>query len=158
MRDRIDELIKYLDISPTQFAQKVGIQRSTLQHILNGRNEPSLNVVKSIHSALPSVNLDWLLTGNGQIFTTESSADMSTDESYPLFKGLENTVFPSDVRSPAEYSIPDKAEKPKKQNKLADNKKVINTVTTTEKSEGLRIKEVIVFFEDGTYQKISRLH
>ena len=51
--------MELLGMSPTQFAQTVGIQRSTLQHILNGRNDPSLNVVKSIHAALPDVDLVW---------------------------------------------------------------------------------------------------
>ena len=38
MKERLIELMELLNLSPTQFANAIGVQRTTLQHILSGRN------------------------------------------------------------------------------------------------------------------------
>ena len=155
MRDRIDALIGLLDMSPTQFAQTVGIQRSTLQHILNGRNEPSLNVVKSIHAALPDVDLDWLLTGNGKPLKSEPAKGPVDD--YPLFRDAENPEFPTEIRNNPVFSNHEPVEKPSKQRKKADNKSVSKDNQDVSQVQQMRVKEILVFYEDGTYQKFSSI-
>lgn len=153
MRERIDELMELLGMSPTQFAQTVGIQRSTLQHILNGRNDPSLNVVKSIHAALPDVDLDWLLTGNGKPLKSEPAKGMADD--YPLFRDAENPEFPADVRNNHVFSSHEPVEKPSKSSKKVENKSVNKEKSDVAKVQPVRVKEILVFYEDGTYQKFS---
>ena len=153
MRERIDELMVLLGMSPTQFAQTIGIQRSTLQHILGGRNEPSLNVFKSIHAALPDVDLDWLLTGNGKPFNSEPAKGMSDD--YPLFKDVENTEFPNVPRNNPEFSSHEAVDRPVKTRKRTENKSVDKENTAAAQVQPLRVKEILVFYEDGTYQKFS---
>lgn len=153
MRDRIDNLMEMLGMSATQFAQTVGIQRSTLQHILNGRNEPSLNVVKSIHDALPDVNLEWLLYGNGNPFKSNNK-DVNDDD-YPLFRNVENSVFRTDAGAEAEFSSHEASGKPPKTRKKAENKTVNNEITLQKDEQPMRVKEIVVFYEDGTYQKFS---
>ena len=44
-KERLVELMELLKMTPTQFAASIGVQRATLQHILSGRNEPSLKIV-----------------------------------------------------------------------------------------------------------------
>ena len=63
MKERLEELLQLLNLTPTQFANEIGVQRTTLQHVLSGRNEPSLNIIKAIHAKYPDVELDWLLDG-----------------------------------------------------------------------------------------------
>ena len=55
------------EMTAAQFAEKIGLSPSSLSHILNGRNNPSLDVVMKIHKACNYVNLPWLIYGEGEM-------------------------------------------------------------------------------------------
>lgn len=63
IQDRIEIIMKANQMSPSQFADKIGIQRSNLSHVLKGRNKPSLDFLDKIITAFPKVNASWLITG-----------------------------------------------------------------------------------------------
>jgi len=52
-------------LSVSAFADEIGVQRSSISHLLNGRNRPSLDFVMKLIAAYPEVNLYWLLKGEG---------------------------------------------------------------------------------------------
>ncbi len=62
---RIQILLKHYELGVSAFADKIGIQRSTMSHILSGRNRPSLDFVMKVIHAFPEVDLYWLLNGKG---------------------------------------------------------------------------------------------
>jgi len=45
-KDKIEKIMQAENLNSAQFATEIGIQGSTLSHILNGRNKPSLDVLK----------------------------------------------------------------------------------------------------------------
>ena len=53
----------YYNESASSFAEKIGVQRSSISHILSGRNKPSLDFVLKVLSSFPEVELYWLLKG-----------------------------------------------------------------------------------------------
>lgn len=63
--NRIKLLIDYYEFSASSFADKIGVQRSSISHILSGRNKPSLDFVLKITSNFKDVDIEWLLNGNG---------------------------------------------------------------------------------------------
>jgi transcriptional regulator with XRE-family HTH domain len=71
---RIKLLPDHLGLSPSAFADKIGVQRSGISHILSGRNRPSLDLIMKIIAAFPEVDVYWILSGKGS---------MITDEKYP---------------------------------------------------------------------------
>lgn len=62
---RLQEVMDLHGESASSFAEKIGVQRSSISHILSGRNKPSLDFVLKILSAFPDVELYWLLNGKG---------------------------------------------------------------------------------------------
>jgi transcriptional regulator with XRE-family HTH domain len=62
---RLTILMDYYMISAAQMAEKIDVQRSSISHILSGRNKPSLDFVLKILNAFPEVELYWLLNGVG---------------------------------------------------------------------------------------------
>ena len=64
---RLQQLIDYLNISPIQLADKMGVQRSTFSHLLSGRNKPGFEFLVRLHACYPEVNLNWLISGYGDI-------------------------------------------------------------------------------------------
>ncbi|WP_422859822.1 helix-turn-helix transcriptional regulator [Flagellimonas sp. S174] len=64
--NRIKILLEHYELGVSAFADKIGIQRSSMSHILNGRNRPSLDFVMKLVKTFPEVNLYWLLNGKGE--------------------------------------------------------------------------------------------
>lgn len=62
---RLQEVIDFYGESASSFSEKIGVQRSSISHILSGRNKPSLDFVLKILSTYPEVELYWLLNGKG---------------------------------------------------------------------------------------------
>ncbi|PXX29815.1 helix-turn-helix protein [Arenibacter sp. ARW7G5Y1] len=62
---RIDQILKFYDLSASAFADTIGVQRSSISHLLAGRNKPSLEFVLKVVSSFPDVDLYWLLFGKG---------------------------------------------------------------------------------------------
>ncbi|MGZ0017135.1 helix-turn-helix domain-containing protein [Yeosuana sp. AK3] len=62
---RIQEVIAFYGESASSFAEKIGVPRSSISHILSGRNKPSLEFVLKILSTYPDIELYWLLNGKG---------------------------------------------------------------------------------------------
>jgi transcriptional regulator with XRE-family HTH domain len=63
--NRLKQLMDYHQFSASSFAEKVGVQRSSISHILSGRNKPSLDFILKINSVFEDLDLDWLLNGYG---------------------------------------------------------------------------------------------
>lgn len=63
MVERIRILLESRQLTPTQFADLIGVARPIISHILSGRNKPSLEVVQRILAAMPDLSMAWLLNG-----------------------------------------------------------------------------------------------
>jgi transcriptional regulator with XRE-family HTH domain len=72
MIERIQMIMKSRNISAAQFADEIGVQRSSVSHILTGRNNPSLDIVLKILQRFPEINSDWILTGNGAMLKSKN--------------------------------------------------------------------------------------
>ncbi len=66
MLDRLKTLMEYYQLTPSAFADSLGIPRSSISHLLSGRNKPSLDFVLKLIQEYPEVNLYWLLIGKGE--------------------------------------------------------------------------------------------
>ncbi len=73
MVERIRLLLETRQLTPTQFADAIGIARPIVSHILSGRNKPSLEVVQRILAAMPDLSMPWLLNGTGPMQTPDSA-------------------------------------------------------------------------------------
>jgi transcriptional regulator with XRE-family HTH domain len=79
---RLQNVIDYYGETASSFAEKIGVQRSSISHILSGRNKPSLDFVLKVLSSFPEVELYWLMNGKGNFpsamkdTTTNKSSDV----------------------------------------------------------------------------------
>lgn len=72
MVERIREILTGRQLTPTQFADSIGVARPIVSHILSGRNKPSLEVVQKIITAFPDLSIPWLLSGTGAMLAAAS--------------------------------------------------------------------------------------
>ena len=62
--DRIKMVIQMNNLTPSSFADQIGVQRSSVSHILSGRNKPSLDFIQKTLATFPKVSSEWLVKGN----------------------------------------------------------------------------------------------
>lgn len=62
---RLEHILDYYSMNAATFADRISVQRSSMSHLLSGRNKPSLDFVLKIVKEFPEVNLYWLLIGKG---------------------------------------------------------------------------------------------
>lgn len=105
MIKRIEALMKVKNLTASQFADAIGIQRSGISHILAGRNNPSLDFVLKVLNVFPEVSPAWLLQGKGEMYANLSvqKNNVSTSQQ-ELFSPINaaNAISGSNVRPPLE--------------------------------------------------------
>lgn len=72
---RLEKILQYYGFSAAAFADKIGVQRSSISHLLSGRNKPSLEFVLKVVQSFPEVNLYWLLNGKGSFPSSTSVSE-----------------------------------------------------------------------------------
>ena len=81
MKERLKLFLAENELSAKQFSDEIGVQASSISHILTGRNKPSVELLQKILRQYPDFNIYWLLTGG------------KSDHS---FKEMEKSELPSD--------------------------------------------------------------
>ena len=69
-RERIDKLMKTLNLSARQFAAEIHVQPGTISNMMSGRNNPSYEVIKRIMERYPTLNPEWLISDRGDMWRT----------------------------------------------------------------------------------------
>ena len=114
------------------FAESIGVAQATISHILGPRND---------------INLEWLLTGQGEMSNTPSDSDSSIESGfdYPLF--AENSVNPSKETGPAENRKEIALETP-----VNATKEIVKQEIIYKERPPRKITEIRIFFDDNTYE------
>lgn len=68
MVDRIQKIIQQKKLTSSGFADMIGVPRSTISHLLSGRNNPSLEFIQKMLDAFPEIATDWLIRGKGPMY------------------------------------------------------------------------------------------
>lgn len=149
IKDRFKLIMDRERLTAGAFAESIGVAQATISHILGPRNKyPSTDVILRLHQRYKDVNLEWLLTGDGEM---SKNADMPTSSfvqeekiDYPL---AENVVNPSSSSTRSEY---------RKEIALETEKKAPNTIVKQEiiykERPPKKITEIRIFFDDNTYE------
>ena len=133
---RLEHLLDYYDMSASVFADKLGVQRSGLSHLLSGRNKPSLDFVLKIIDNFPEVDLYWLLNGKGS-FPKNSEEEQKPIPPTTLQKNEETGNDLGDLFSVNE-----------EKNISEENTGQINTQIQSPST----IDKIVIFYKDGTFK------
>ncbi len=148
MIDRIRELLENEQLSPSQFADEINLQRSSLSHVLSGRNKPSLDFVMKIKHRYSKVNLEWLIFGKGSMFSNQNNEVIGRVEK-PIEeqKITENAQLLNFDSGISNETIEEKTIKTEKSNPESGQFSV--------KSESSKTSRVIILYENGTFEEYT---
>ena len=151
-RERLEFLMRCYNLTPSLFADRVGIQRASVSHILSGRNKISLDIVVKINKAFPEASFDWLINGTGDAPKAVNVAKEEHEE-LPM-------LFDTPVAEPIEE--PKKPYQPQ-QKSVVPQKTVVQQPKQPRRATNVRniqpasdkyIKEIRIFYSDGTYETL----
>jgi transcriptional regulator with XRE-family HTH domain len=135
---RIQNIIEYYGLTASSFAEKIGVQRSSISHILSGRNNPSLDFTLKIIDAFPEVSLNWLLLNQGDfppIVKNVAPEEIKKVENTDLFSELEQKSPEDEIKTNTE--------------KVKEAPPSFQSPVSTKTS----IVRVIIFFKDGSFEE-----
>lgn len=82
VKERFIKLLEAANYTQTDFATKAGYSRDALTNFINGRTKlPKVDFFQAAKKAFPTLNLNWLITGQGDIW--EGSAPEGMEELAP---------------------------------------------------------------------------
>ena len=109
MKDRIREIIEYLEISQAEFAAAIGVQRANVTHFVTGRNKPKLDIVQKILVKYPMINAEWLIIGSGEMLKENSKNN----------KSKQQNLFTNSIQNENEKNV-------NKQNESLQSNEIVN--------------------------------
>ena len=158
-RERIEFIINGYGLSPSQFAERTGIPRASVSHILGGRNKPSLEILQKVAAAFPDVDLQWLMLGLGDkpslhAAVLPAEAVAASDTLFPADSAVVVNAERRDVAARA--TVPNTVREASRQVRSTPKEVAVERIRKVRQAQPeenvRRIKEVRVFYSDGTYE------
>lgn len=148
IKDRIKMIMEREKVPPRVFAETIGVQQSTLSHILNDRNKPSLEVVMKVHQKYNYVNLEWLLYGKGEMMASAEELSLSPNGEYQQPSLFDENPVNSSKESLASENRKEMAIK----NAENTPKEIVRQEIRYIEKPARKITEIRIFFDDNTYE------
>tara|TARA_R110002012_G_scaffold66701_1_gene174357 strand:+ start:8777 stop:9196 length:420 start_codon:yes stop_codon:yes gene_type:complete len=126
---RLEKILDYYALSAAAFAEEIDFNRSTISHLLSGRNKPSLEFVMKLYQKFPDIDMDWLLFGKGNF--------PSTGENLKRPENQKQIKTPNEENSLNLFSEEDNA----------DDKRVIQANRSSN-----TIEKIVIFYTDGSFK------
>lgn len=141
---RLETIFDYYGLTASSFADKINVQRSSISHLLSGRNKPSLDFILKVIESFPEVELLWLLNGKGNFPKGENSN--SENFNTPSIPNIEND---EEMNAPNLFSTTIPLTENKKNPVFETNSK---NFSNTEVFSNSDIEQIVVFYKDGTFK------
>jgi DNA-binding XRE family transcriptional regulator len=72
LNEKIKQFLNDRNLSPTRFADEIGVPRPSVSHIMSGRNKPSLEIIQKIIKTYPELGFEWVLEDDVEMPITRS--------------------------------------------------------------------------------------
>ncbi|CCH53392.1 transcriptional regulator, XRE family [Fibrisoma limi BUZ 3] len=151
INDKIKQILIDKNLSPSYFADEIGVQRSSISHILSGRNRPSFDIIQKIIRRFPELGYEWIMED-------DASGAVPTGYNRPVSRLVEDrqerpvsfrtngpATIPSVVRSQRSEIAPIPTDLPA----------TAPETTTPSISSDKKVERILIFYTDGTFREYS---
>lgn len=132
---RLQKIMDEYDLNATSFADAIDVGRSSISHIISGRNKPSLEFVMKIIEAFPEVELYWLLNGKGSFPKSQLT------KRAPIVSSQLAANFDDEPVALASNST--------------DASSTTQPTPDTSPSTKSDIERIVIFYKDGTFKSFN---
>lgn len=146
MVDRIKFILESKNLTSSQFANLIGVQRSGISHVLSGRNKPSLDFIIKILNHFPEISEKWLLKGEGVMNKAETQHSFASEKELQPKIEFKN----KDQNKNSDDSNPTKSDDYKGND--INESSIANIIKESED----RIEKIIIIYNDQTFETLSK--
>ena len=139
---RLETIFEYYGLTASLFADKINVQRSSISHLLSGRNKPSLDFILKVLESFPEVELLWLLNGKGSFPKGENASEAKI-----AVMSVEKIEQEIDLFSQETPVLETHSEKKSITPKFQTEVKPIYSDS--------KIERIVVFYSDGTFKNYT---
>lgn len=178
-QDRLLALMQSEGLNAKEFALQVGISAATMSNVINGRNNPSLEVMQKVLNRFRNVSPNWLILGVGSMYLEKSNShgdksdqnspqntDFPGSNDYPAISGA-NTEFTSPASQATDVRTSGNQITPNSDNRSTTNFDINSkspcagpnskhSVPTIQPSNSKQVVRVLVFYNDGTFDELHK--
>lgn len=153
MKERLLQILDLEQLSPSKFADIIGVQRSSISHVLSGRNKPSFDFLEKTLKAFPGLNAEWLMLGKGTMYERMGRETGGTLFDLPVERedrdSREEVVSGQEQEAENEQNIIDSAE--------FVGTGVANGMQKPVEGEAPsgRIVQLLLVYDDGTFRALD---
>jgi transcriptional regulator with XRE-family HTH domain len=152
MKERLVQLLDLEQLTPSKFADIIGVQRSSVSHVISGRNNPSFDFLQKTLKAFPGLNAEWLMLGKGTMYEQMGRAASGTLFDAPVKQP--DTI--EEARPEMQDSIEESAiqEEPHLEpalERIADAARE----ATVNKGDSPQIISIVLLYSDGTFSSFD---
>lgn len=164
LNERISEIINYSQLSASEFADEIEVQRSNISHITSGRNKPSLDFLMKINERFPELQWDWLILGKGEMLKTEEKEPVAekpqttfipdlfsliNDENFGITESEDKVSKEISREIDISVQIPEKENRADSQRLEIEDKKILSQSIENQIN---KIKRIVFFYENGKFE------
>lgn len=153
MVNRIFSFIESQQLTPTEFADKIGVSRASISSIKTGRTQPTLSLVEKIRQHFPDIDINWLIFGVGSAMVEKSETtteEVGLSDELMVVEDNNDSVLSSVAN---DYEAVYIAESPQKTSDK--NNESISPINETTKTNKI-IKKVILLYDDGSFEEFNK--
>ena len=145
---RLEIILDYYALSASGFADKIGVQRSSLSHLLSGRNKPSLDLILKIIENFPEVDLYWILNGKGNFPKSEIKIESNFQTTAPILQNNIEEKKPDDLL----HLFSDEKDNIKNIGLDSIKNNFLNPENKSNVSNESEIERIVVFYKNGSFK------
>lgn len=148
---RLETILDFYGLNASSFADKINVQRSSMSHLLSGRNKPSLDFIMKIIEVFPEVDLYWLLNNVGEFpKKTQKTENDNVDKNSEKVKFHSPRSYDENVISHDLFSKINLEENEKGKNLTPEKFPEPNNSEFMKKED--EIEKIVFFYKNGTFR------
>ena len=146
INDKIKQVLTIKNLSPSYLADDIGVQRSSISHILSGRNRPSLDIIQRIVRRFPEFTYEWFLESDLQLSSDDNNPQPSTGLRQSQEPPTRIAQFDTNSREPLKLPRPATG----KDSTVSQNEPNVPKLEATLKP---LVERILIFYTDGTFRE-----
>ncbi len=154
MNTRIKQFMEYKELSASELADSIGVQRSNLTHVLQGRNKPGFQFISKLLETYPEINAKWLITGSESMLVGEPAPKADLFNSITVEKNESSATEVNHSEPELEEKAPEMTVEPTEPEKTINNQPDYpDPVKSMLPPSSKEIERIVVFYKDQTFKQ-----
>ena len=154
MKHRLETILAAEKLASSKFADILGVNRSSISHLLSGRNNPGLDFLQKVLVKFPHINPDWLLLGQGTMYRNAKSDAAAPSVNPNLFDKLpdEKALKQPKKEKDAEAAEPESRDRDVE---AKEDEPIVHKQDSNIYSESVlpkQVERIVFFYANGTFE------